>query len=263
MGIIPSGSAPIPLLLGLLSMFRQFAFAAALIVFSCSFVLAAEPELNKRYTEAIERDPTNSKPYIDRGKALLYTGHFDKAIKDFTVAITLAPKNAEHYAFRGDALVVEGNFDDAIHDYTQAITLSPPKGTAYHDILYNLRGNAWANKGEFDNAIKDYTESIRLFPKKPLSYNHVAWLRATCPNERYRDGKNAVADATTACELSEWQVGGCIDTLAAAYAETGDFATAIKWQEKAIELTKTEKQEMQEHLELYKAGKPFREKPKK
>lgn len=238
-------------------MLCRFAFAVVLIAFSTLSVLAADPGLDERYTEAIKLDPKNPVPYIHRANAWLRRGEIDKAIMDFTEAITLDPKNATHYARRGDALASKGRFDDAVKDFTEAITFN-----LHDEGLYTLRGNAWGNKGDFDHAIKDYLEAIRLFPKDVFAYNAIAWLRATCPNERYRDGQKAMVDATTACVLSGWQEAGCIDTLAAAYAETGDFSNAIKWQEKAIALTKTDKQEMQIHLDLYQAGKPFREQPR-
>ncbi len=124
----------------------------------------------------------------------------------------------------------------------------------------------WARKGEYVTAITDFTEAIKLDPKSnAYSYNAFAWIAATCSDERYRDGNVAVTNATKACELTAWKTWSYVATLAAAYAESSDFANAIKWQEKAIELATKEqdKQSGQERLELYFAGKPYRESPKR
>ncbi len=62
-----------------------------------------------------------------------------------------------------------------------------------------------------------------------------AWIWATCPDSRYRDGKQAVESATRACELTGWKSPDELDTLAAAYAESGDFTAAAKWGQQAAE----------------------------
>ena len=86
--------------------------------------------------------------------------------------------------------------------------------------------------------------------------------RRDLPRRILRDGKKAVELAIEACELTRWKEAYCLETLAAAYAETGDFASAVKWQTKAIELEADakEKDEYQARLKLYQEKKPFREK---
>jgi hypothetical protein len=92
---------------------------------------------------------------------------------------------------------------------------------------------------------------------------HRAWLRATCPDEKHRDGNQAVADAKQACESSSWKNMRHLDTLAAAYAETGDFIEAVKWQEQAITLASPAlKSEYEARLALYRDQQPYREHPK-
>ena len=214
----------------------------------------------KDFSEAIRLDPKLVVAYSSRGNAFNERNELDKAINDFTEAIRLDPKLAWLYNNRGNASGKKGEFDKAIDDFTEAIRLDPKYAKAYSN-----RGKAWLKKEDLDNAIKDYTEAIRLDPKNAEPFNASAWLRATCPNERYRDGMEAVKNATTACELSAWKNGNNIDTLAAAYAEIADFANAIKWQEKAIGLTSDEKlkAELRTHLAVYKRGKPYREAPNK
>ena len=90
---------------------------------------------------------------------------------------------------------------------------------------------------------------------------------ATAKDAAIRDGKRALEVATRACELSKWQDADCLDTLAAAYAETGDFPAAIKWETKAIELIKADRSHaidtkefrMGDRLKLFQKQQPCRE----
>ena len=72
--------------------------------------------------------------------------------------------------------------------------------------------------------------------------------------------------------MTGWKDYSTLDTLAAAYAELGDFANAIKWEEKALPLVAQEKdvrtrvdddRDLRSHLDLFKAHKPYHEEAKK
>jgi tetratricopeptide (TPR) repeat protein len=126
---------------------------------------------------------------------------------------------------------------------------------------FSSRGLAHAELKRYDKAIADLDKALALEPENPDALNGCAWFRATCPDASYRDGTKALKTATKACELTGWKQPGLLDTLAAAHAESGDFATAVKCQAKAIEL-ETEAREVAEfktRLNLYKDKKPFRE----
>jgi tetratricopeptide (TPR) repeat protein len=194
--------------------------------------------------------------YFYRGGAYYHKAEYDAAIFYFSKAIEINPKDAKAYNNRGIAYYNKGEYDRAISDYTKAIEINPGYAMAYIN-----RGVSYNNKGEYERAISDYTKAIEINPRYAATYNDVAWLLATCPDGKYRDGRKAVENATRACELSQWAVPALLDTLAAAYAEVGEFKQAVKWQSKAIELTADEndKAAMQSHLKLYKAGKPYRE----
>jgi len=105
-----------------------------------------------------------------------------------------------------------------------------------------------------------------LNEKNPNALDGLAWLQATCPVAEVRKGAKAIEYATKACELTNWKIAGYVNTLAAAYAEAGDFDSAVKWQKEAINLlTKEEpagrRAEFEARLKLYQSGKPYRDAP--
>lgn len=237
------------------------------------------------YSAAIQLDPLNlGEVYSKRGLAYASKGEYDKAIADYTEAIRINSKDAAAYINRGAAYLdrgavyrAMGEHDRAIIDFAEAIRLSPEDLHSYY-----ARGVAYQNKHEYGRAIADYTEAIRLdgsgkglyrFSETVTTYNNLAWLLAICPHAEYRDGRRAVEYATHACELCGGVSTGmhayCLGTLAAAYAEAGEFAQAIHWQTKAIEIETPDYIEIETPdydmpaaeslLEFYKAGKPYRE----
>ncbi len=197
--------------------------------------------------------------YIQRGAAWYDKNQYDKAIADLNEAIRLDPTYAIAYNNRGVAWQHKKEYDKAIADLNEAIRLEPT-----YAIAYNNRGNAWRDKKNYDKAIADYNEAIRLDPKDADVHNALAWLRATCPDESLRDGRKAVELATRACDLTECKDVNKLDTLAAAYAEVGDFDKAIEWQEKANKLytNANDRKKGEDRLRLYQDKKPYRDEGK-
>jgi tetratricopeptide (TPR) repeat protein len=242
------------------------------------------------YNEAIRLDPKPALPFNNRGNAWYYKKEYDKAIADYTEAIRFDPKYASAFNNRGWAWHQKKELDNAIADYNEAIRLDSNFALAYinrgvaweateeydkaiadfgeairinpkYALAYKNRGDTWFNKREYEKAISDYKEAIRIAPKFAGAYVNRAWLWATCFDAKFRDGQKALESATRACELSEWKGANELDTLAAAYAEIGDFDKAVEYQEKANKLrTDSEDNEKgEERLELYKDKKPYRQ----
>jgi protein O-mannosyl-transferase len=138
--------------------------------------------------------------------------------------------------------------------WTHALDHGGPSGTAHYGL-----GSVRFRQLRFGEAAAHYAEATRLNPDYVPAYNDRAMILATCPEARYRDGKEAVESATRACALTGWNQPACLDTLAAASAEAGDFGAAAAWQEKAIGLLHDEhkKDDYRSRLALYRAGKPF------
>lgn len=231
------------------------------------FTMGAEVLVNKEdlvlltdavahFTEEIEREPTDSRAFAFRGWALYRRGKGDDALKDYAEAIRLAPSVSDWHNNRAVIHNSRKEYDQAIADLNAALQLNPNSALAHGN-----RAVARMGKKEYDKAIADYERSIQLIPNMAGPHNGLAWVLATCPDEKYRDGKRAVEFAKKACELTGWRVGSFLDTLAAAHAEYGDFDEAVKWQVRALDasdIPKAELEPIRKRLQMFKEKKPYR-----
>jgi tetratricopeptide (TPR) repeat protein len=209
------------------------------------------------FTGAIRLNPFLASAYNSRGNAWSLKMKYDEAIADYSEVIRLDDRFAPGaYRGRAGAWFFKKEYDKAIADYTEAIRLEPGFEKAYVN-----RSDAWYFKKQYGNVIADCTQALLLDPKDVSAYNNRAWVWATCPDDKVRDGKRAVASATRACELTNWEQPGNLGTLAAAYAESGDFEAAERWQDKALGLLKddVDKEKGRARLAIYRARKPYRD----
>lgn len=212
------------------------------------------------YNETIRIDRKNAFAYCKRASVYQDRGDYDKAMGDCEEAIGLDPRLALAYFIRG--LVYQGKGDDcnALADFDEAIRLDPKDA-----IVYNNRGCSYQRKGNFDKASADFAQAIRLDAKLAPAYLNFAWLLGTCPQANFRSGKKAVEYASKACDLSKWEDARAVDTLAAAYAEAGDFSQAIRWEQQCLgsfQIPKEALREAKSRLALYQAHKSYREEGK-
>jgi tetratricopeptide (TPR) repeat protein len=180
----------------------------------------------------------------------------DKAISDFTRALKLTPHKppieTDCLIGRAHSYVEKENADAALADLNEAIKIGTDESDAYV-----LRGIVHKVRHEYELSVADYEKAIALNPNEARSYDAEAYLLSVCPMPKYRDGKKAVKYAGKACELTKWQGVDSLETLAAAYAESGQFDDAVKFQTKAAEIDP--RQADQVRLTLYQQKQPFRD----
>jgi tetratricopeptide (TPR) repeat protein len=117
-------------------------------------------------------------------------------------------------------------------------------------------------QGRYAEAAQAYLAAFQTQPACVASCDALARLLATCPDDKIRDGKRAIEYAATACERTGWGDPFCVDTLAAAYADAGQFEEAIRYQTRALEdptLKGDFRSAARQRLEMYLQKKPFRE----
>jgi 4-amino-4-deoxy-L-arabinose transferase-like glycosyltransferase len=189
-----------------------------------------------------------------------------------TTAFWIRKDNPETWLVRGLYLTQDAQDSQAIENLTVAlekdadVVRTGGKSLSLRSKLeghFNL-GLILDRQGQVVQAMERYREALKIDPDFDGALNNLAWLLATCSNASLRNGSNAVTLARRACDLTQERTTVYIGTLAAAYAETGNFPEAISTAERAIRCARLRGEEALarrngELLETYRAGKPYRE----
>lgn len=112
------------------------------------------------------------------------------------------------------------------------------------------RANAFLGIGKHAEAITDYEAALGLNPKSDGILNNLAWVLATSPKDDLRDGAKAIELATKACKVTQYNAPHILSTLAASYAEAGEFEDAVKWSTEAVEKLESQLADQQEKLNV-------------
>ena len=220
--------------------------------------------------EAIRIQPQLVHPYLMRAEIYAATDRLHQAIEQLERLVQMSPGHVQLLNRLGSFYLMAGRPRKAIEVLTQVVDQDPENYSALR-----FRADAHLNIGEHAEAIADFGRALELNEEADESLlNNFAWVLATSPDDELRDGKRAIELATKAAELTTHQTPHILSTLAAAYAETGDFETAKKWSQKAVEIAQKElesadssdrtqmqadAEQLQKELDNYREGKPVRE----
>jgi tetratricopeptide (TPR) repeat protein len=183
------------------------------------------------------------------------TGKHDQALAELNVLRQVMPDSPEILLQVATLYQATKQHDKAIAAFDELIADDPAN-------ILALRGRAdtFLNQGKQAEAVAGYEQALKVDPADSGVLNNLAWVLATSPDDALRDGKRAIELATEACEVTEYKQAHILSTLAAGYAESGDFDTAITWSQKAVELGDEQtKGQLARELESYQAKKPWRE----
>ena len=208
---------------------------------------------------AVGMRPTDPDAQVSLGNALFAKGRIDEAIAHYQKAITAQP---DHFLARyslGHALLEKGELEGAIQVCRIALLLRPSDADCQTTLAIALE-----EKGNPTEAIQHYQKALELAPKSISTLTNLAWLLATSQDASLRNGAKAIELATQADGL----VGGTntlvLRTLAAAYAENGEFTNAIGTARSAMQLARMHGEDsltrdLDQQIRLYQLGVPYRE----
>jgi len=207
------------------------------------------------YTEALKANPTDVEALNRRGLVYREMRRFDEAMADFNEALRINPDYADAYLNRGNLKRRRNELAGALVDYEAALRIAPN----FSDAFIN-RAVAYRRLGSYSEALSDYEKALEIDANLADALDGIAWISAICPDPEFRDGQRAVRSALRACELSDWKEPGYVATLAAAYAESGNFAEAERWQNRYLEfpLSNFQRSAGRNRLGLYMHNQPYR-----
>jgi Tfp pilus assembly protein PilF len=176
-------------------------------------------------------------------------------------ALNVTAGNATAYLGMGYALLEAGKVDEGITELNKLLRIQPNFAEGYYRIAAALY-----SQGRTRESMDQYRAALSCDPNSPRFLNNLAWLLATAEDPSLRNGEEAVRLAERACALTDYRGAFCVDTLAAAYAEAGQYQDAVKMAERAraLALDSGERdlaERTRKLLELYRAGHPYHEVP--
>jgi tetratricopeptide (TPR) repeat protein len=222
--------------------------------------LGKRAEALPHYQQAAWLDPSNAHYQNNFATALARSGDENAAIQYYQAAIRDDPKFAEAYSNLGALLTSRHQLIDAAKQYSEAIRLGPTNATIrFNFALVLLKLN------RADDALTQLTEAARLRPDWPEPLNAAAWALATSDNEKLRNGAEAVKFAEKAADLTSRRQPLILNTLAAAYAESGRFDDALSNANAALQLAQdaghtNQAAKIEQAIILYQSKTPLREK---
>ncbi|HEU5247749.1 MAG TPA: glycosyltransferase family 39 protein [Candidatus Udaeobacter sp.] len=224
--------------------------------------LGQDEEAIQEGERAVELNPSGSTAHLDLAISVKRSNE-ERAISEARHAIQLGPENSSAYQFLMNCLFESHLYSEAADLGREWLAVTPYDAAAHSELASALAqhgdlvsaaqhlGYLMLLRPDVEEAHAKLRQILLLLakepdglqrlrhvaanaPDSPRMLDELAWLLATYPDSQTRDGTEAVRLAERACALTERRIPALLDTLAAAYAEAGDFPHAISVAEEAL-----------------------------
>jgi tetratricopeptide (TPR) repeat protein len=213
------------------------------------------------YRTVIKTNPHSWPPQLNLGLVLSKLGRLYEARPYLEKALQLHPDRSAAgaaYLNLGNVYLNEGRFAPALDYFNKSLQARPDFRS------YNSIGSLLRQQGKLDEAIANYEKALELMPESPATLGNLAWVLATAPADSLRNGPRSLELALRADRFSDGKDPSLLQTLAAAYAETGDFSQAVATAHRAVDAANQRgvrplADELRAEIALYELGLPYRE----
>ncbi len=211
------------------------------------------------WKKALALDSNDARVQNGLGLSLYIAGDVDGSIEHLRKAIRINPQFVDSRFNLGKILLQQGHADEALPELEKTLQLRPKFPSGEEALATALQ-----SLGNSTEALDHWRKALTLDPKSITALSGAAWLLATAPDANLRKGPEAVSLAQSANEIAVGKNPEVLDTLAAAYAESGDFTKARATANRALDLAVEQKDQalaaaIRSRILLYADGKPFRE----
>lgn len=255
-------------------------------------------EARRHYRNALALDAKSLDAYRGLATADVQAGRYTEAVAVLRGALELKPGDQDLLRSLGDALVAQSRYAEGMDAFRRLLDIDPGDEEALRALAGQL-----AADGQLEEAARILERLVRVTPHSPSAHGHLgvvyvrlnrsreaaaafrealalnprltaeaenmvwainlAWILATNPEPELRNGKDAVRWAKQACEVVQYKQSQMVETLAAAYAEIGDFRQAMALTRTCLAQVERDGQTQsievfRDRLKLYGSGRPYR-----
>jgi tetratricopeptide (TPR) repeat protein len=215
----------------------------------------------------VEATPEDVDARFNYAQGLRSLRKFDEAREQYTKAIELAPDRLQLRFELGMMLASANDFDGAAREFREIIAREPMRSSAHSNLILSLLAAR-----QHQAAIDAARAAADVFPKELQFRGQLAWMLATSPEPKARNGGEAVLLAQALCDETKNENPEMLVIHGAALAETGDLERAIARIGEALELLKPKQgglvsdpkmigviDRAQACLKAFRAGEPYHE----
>ena len=212
----------------------------------------------KFWMRVVEQSPGDRNTRLNLARSYNALGEMDGAIRHLRIALDQRRRDPENLAHLARFVRGQGALQEAVDLFRESIGIAPSKRVQI-ELSETLAG-----MGDIAGAADALRGLLKRWPDWPPAANNLAWILAASPDDRMRDGEEALRLAQVAAEACRFQRPYVLGTLAAAHAENGAFDKAVEFATKAVDMAKergetTAAERIAPAIEIYREKRPYRD----
>jgi tetratricopeptide (TPR) repeat protein len=220
--------------------------------------LRRNEEAADAFRECLRIEPDNADAHYWVASILTGEGNHAEAAWHLQIAVGARPRWADAHNLLGIQLNALGRAADASLELALAVRFDPRNPMFRTRLAFLLD-----QQSKTAEAVQQLRAAVANDPNFAAALNNLAWILATDKDASLRNGAEAVRLASHACELTNRKNPGFLLALAAAQAETGNFAEATAVAREAAGIAesggdKNNAAQAGKLIEVFQARKPYR-----